>query len=62
MTGDNYSKKFATLCRNKSKKRYKICDIQNMHETTEVEICKAISVRNSILFLVAYKVIEYCKK
>lgn len=57
----NYSKEFTTLCRDKSKEKYKISDIHGMHERTETEICNAIKSKSTLLFLAAHEVIEYCK-
>lgn len=61
MYENNYSKDFATLCRNKAKERYKINEIDDMHERTESEISNAIHADSPLLFLVAHEVIDYCK-
>ena len=61
MYENNYSKDFATLCRNKAKERYKINEIDDMHERTESEISNAINAGSPLLFLVAHEVIDYCK-
>lgn len=61
MNENNYSKEFATLCRSKAKERYRINEIDDMHEKTEGEISNAIHAGSPLLFLVAHEVIEYCK-
>ena len=61
MYENNYSKDFATLCRNKAKERYKINEIDDMHERTESEISNANHAGSPLLFLVAHEVINYCK-
>lgn len=57
----NYSKEFTSLCRDKSKEKYKISDIHGMHERTETEICNAVCAKSYLLFLAAHEVIDYCK-
>lgn len=61
MYENNYSKDFATLCRNKARERYRINEIDDMHERTEAEISNAIHSGSPLLFLIANEVIEYCK-
>jgi hypothetical protein len=61
MSEKNYLKELALLCRDKANERYKISDIDGMHERMQTEICKVINKESHLLFLAAYEVVEYCK-